>query len=192
MNKKFILQIILLFFLLFTFALIYYYQKNKEKNPKMMTGVDNLQIKKGSANLMQDIEYFSKDGNGNQYVITSKTGETDITNPDIIFMTDVYAEITFAGTDSIKIRSLNAKYNNKNYETKFIKNVTLNYLEHQVNSENLDLSFEKNLASIYNSLIYQNADSTLKADRFEMDLITKDSKIFMNDKTKKIKAVINN
>lgn len=157
-----------------------------------MTGVDNLQIKKGSANLMQDIEYFSKDGNGNQYVITSKTGETDITNPDIIFMTDVYAEITFAGTDSIKIRSLNAKYNNKNYETKFIKNVTLNYLEHQVNSENLDLSFEKNLASIYNSLIYQNADSTLKADRFEMDLITKDSKIFMNDKTKKIKAVINN
>ena len=40
------------------------------------------------------------------------------------------------------------------------------------------------------NLIYKNIDSILYADKFEMNLITKDNKIFMKDKSKKIKILI--
>ncbi|SVC41719.1 uncharacterized protein METZ01_LOCUS294573, partial [marine metagenome] len=36
---------------------------------------------------------------------------------------------------------------------------------------------------------YQNSDTKLLADKLEIDLITKDSKIIMNDKKRKIKII---
>ena len=44
--------------------------------------------------------------------------------------------------------------------------------------------------SIYNNIIYQNPDSKLLADKLEVDLITKDAKIIMNDIEEKIKILI--
>jgi hypothetical protein len=43
--------------------------------------------------------------------------------------------------------------------------------------------------SIYNNIIYQNLDTKLLADKLEIDLVTKDSKITMNDKKGKIKII---
>ena len=42
---------------------------------------------------------------------------------------------------------------------------------------------------MYNNIIYQNSDTKLLADKLEIDLITKDSKIIMNDKKSKIKII---
>ena len=59
----------------------------------------------------------------------------------------------------------------------------------KLNGENLDLSFQDNLMSMYNNIIYQNPDTKLVADKLEIDLITKDSKIIMNNKQSKIKII---
>ena len=58
---------------------------------------------------------------------------------------------------------------------------------HQVRGEKLNLLFKTNLVTMSDSLIYTNINTILYADKFEMDLITKDSKIFMDNKSKKLK-----
>jgi hypothetical protein len=45
------------------------------------------------------------------------------------------------------------------------------------------------LASMYNNIIYNKPGTNLKADRLEIDLITRNSKIFMDNKTEKIKII---
>ena len=84
-----------------------------------------------------------------------------------------------------------AKYNKTNYETNFKEDVLLTYLVHRITSQNLDLSFENNLATIYNKIVYDNNNAKLSADILEIDLITKNSKIFMDNEYKKIKITTN-
>ena len=62
--------------------------------------------------------------------------------------------------------------------------MVLEYTGHKINSENIDLSFEENFAWIYNNVVYKSSINKLFADRLEIDLLTKDSKIFMYDDKK--------
>ena len=131
----------------------------------------------------------SIDDEGNQYEITSEFGEMGPDNPDIILMTNVKATIRIYNIDPIIITSNFAKYNVKNYDTNFKENVLVKHVDNKLNAENLDLSFQSNLMLMYNNIIYQNLDTKLFADKIEIDLITKDSKIIMNDKKSKIKMI---
>ena len=42
---------------------------------------------------------------------------------------------------------------------------------------------------MYNNIVYNKPGTKLNADRLEIDLITKNSKIFMDNKTEKIKII---
>ena len=101
-------------------------------------------------------------------------------------MKDVSAIIDLKDDDDIYIKSKNAKYNSKNHNTLFSKNVDITYKNHTLKSVYLDLSFEKNLVSIYENVNYFNDNSFLKADKAEIDLIKKNTKIFMIDPKKKV------
>ena len=90
-------------------------------------------------------------------------------------------------SDIIEITSKKANYNSVNYNTNFYQDVLVIFEGHQINSDNLDLFFDKNLGTIYNNIVYKNTNTTLIADKIDIDLITKDSKIYMIDETKKIK-----
>ena len=50
----------------------------------------------------------------------------------------------------------------------------------------LDLSFEKNLVSIYDDVRYLSGISSLSADKAEIDILNKKTKIFMNDPNQKV------
>ena len=67
----------------------------------------------------------------------------------------------------------------------------LSHLIHKATSENLDISFNDNLASMYNNIIYKKPGTQLNADRLEIDLISKNTKIFMDDESEKIKIIGN-
>ena len=149
----------------------------------------NLVTKNFETNLITDLRYFSIDDNGNEYEITSKFGEIGTEEPDIMLMTNVKAVINIYNSDPIIITSNFAKYNIKNYDTKFNENVLVKHVDNKLNGENLHLSFQNNLMLMYNNIIYQNSDTKLLADKIEIDLITKDSKIIMNDKKSKIKII---
>ena len=85
---------------------------------------------------------------------------------------------------TIKLSSLNAKYNIIDSDTNFFNNVRLDYLNHNVVAENIDIFFKEAKLEAYNNLVYKNLDLSLIADKVEIDLITKNSKIFMFDDKK--------
>lgn len=135
---------------------------------------------------MKEIYYVSSDSADNVYEIMSKTGEIDTKNQSIIMMTDVIAKITFSNSEPVNITSKYAKYNNENYETTFTKDVLVKFIDHEIKAESMELSMEKNLATMSKDIFYNNSDIELIADKVEIDLLTKNSKIFMDNKYKKV------
>lgn len=191
MHKKTYIQISLFTIVFILIALTFnFYKSDQIKNKKTTNNNKKILEKDETFNVIENLSYSSKDTFGNQYNIIAKKGNVSLENKDIIFMTDVKAVINMNNSEPIYIKSDFADYNSKNYDTFFKDNIFLNYLMHQVRGEKLNLLFKTNLVTMSDSLIYTNINTILYADKFEMDLITKDSKIFMDNKSKKIKISI--
>ena len=191
MKKKYFFQlalVILIVFLLIVFML--YYNNNENNNSSDLSIIKDLdKIKKSTDNIIKDIRYFSKDDKGNSYEIVSDFGEISLDNPDLIFMTNVVATINLKNSSNVVITSKFANFNNKSYETTFYENVKILRDDEKIRSQKLEFSLEKDLILISNNVVLEKPGFNLKADRVEIDLITKNSKIFMNDSTKKVIAV---
>ena len=193
MYKKIFIQLLLLIILFTIVFSTFFLYFNKKENLK----ISNLPIVEEkesliddeTGTLIKDINYSFSDSSGNYYELLSEVGKVDINNSDKIFMTDVVATIYLVDSSPVKITSKHANYNKINHETSFFENVKVTHLIHKATSENLDISFNDNIASMYNNIVYNKPGTKLKADRLEIDLITKNSKIFMDNKTEKIKII---
>ena len=139
-----------------------------------------------SSNIIENVNYKAKDNKGNEYIINATKGEIDITNSNIIFLTDVVALIKIKNSDNIKITSKFGKYNIKNYDTIFSKSVIVNYLNNKIKSDYLDFSILRDTMIITKDVMYKNLNNVLKADVMEMNLTTKEIKIFMHIDKKKV------
>ena len=190
MKLKSLIQISLSILVLIICGIIYYQyfyeQQSRISNEKLETL--EKEKKKLSGNIIKNIEYKSEDAKGNLYIIKSKKGEFKDQENNIIFMTDVTAIMRLKDKTTIKLSSLNAKYNIIDSNTNFFNNVSLDYLDHNVVAENIDIFFKDGKLEAYNDLVYRNLDLSLIADKVEIDLITKNSKIFMFD-DKKVKVL---
>jgi len=191
MKKKIFLQISLLLIILIisvTFFKIYFESKNTNNfSEDIKTKTDDVNKKK--SNIIHNIQYIAEGKEGNSYIINSKFGEIYSSKEDSILLKEVSAIINLPNSGAINIYAKNAVYDKVNYNTKFYEDVLVTYFHHNINSDNLNLDFQKNLATIYNNITYKNLNTKLQADKIEIDLITKNSKISMNDKTKKIKII---
>ena len=155
-------------------------KSNFDIDDKTNADVDN------QNNLIKNLSYFSKDNLGNEYIIESKYSELNLDNVDIISMESVSAKIIMANSKPIYVTSNFAKYNNENYETTFTDNVLIVYLDNKIRCEKFHISIKNNFANVTDNVIYENPNGILIADTIEIDLITKNSKIFMIDKSKKV------
>ena len=139
------------------------------------------------SNIIKDVNYSSKDAKGNEYIIDASEGEIDYSETNIIYLTNVVAVIKLINDNStIKVTSDYGKYNTDNFDTIFSKNVIIKYLENKIVSEYLDFSMNRNTMIISKNVIFTNLENILKADVIEMDLKTKDTKIFMYEDKKQI------
>ena len=139
-----------------------------------------------NSNIIENVEYSSKDKNGNNYTIKALQGEIDVSNPNILFLTKVNATISLENSDDIKIVSDFGKYNSENFDTIFSKNVKINYSNHKITGEYLDFSLEKNLMFISRNVIYTKEKNVMKSDVIEVDIQTKDTRVFMYKKDNKV------
>ena len=189
MTKKIYTQLFLISILVIVslFMFFKYFKKTDLKND-FKTNMEQSVI--DGENLIQDLKYLSTDKEGNRYKIEAKRGNIDKNNPDIIYLESVKAIISLQDTDYISIKSKFARYNSKNFDTLFNDSVSIDYGEHLLKSEFLDLSFENNLVSIYDNVRYLSGISSLSADRAEIDMLKKETKILMDDPNKKVQ--INN
>ena len=197
MYKKIFIQILLILIVLIIIgSIFYYYLFDKKKIVESFKKTETTQISTDkeaesiTSSIIDNIKYVSKDNEGNEYEIIAKTGEMNISNPEVIYMTDVYAIIKMKNLTSIYINSDYAIYNSQNYDTTFTNNVIINYITHKITGEKLDLSFQSNMAIMSENVIYKNINTVLNADRLEIDLITKNSRIFMDKKYEKIKILV--
>tara|TARA_B110001452_G_scaffold168298_1_gene140662 strand:+ start:679 stop:1281 length:603 start_codon:yes stop_codon:yes gene_type:complete len=200
MNKKTAIQLILLSIIIIILSVTFftYFNNPQKKNSKLdkkklINNESNFEKKNEASNNIENLKYIATDKSGNQYLINAEEGTLSDEDTQLIKMKTVSAEVTFVNNrETIKIFSDSAIYNTVNFDTQFSQNIKVIYGQHKIDCEFADLIFSNNLAIFYDNVVYQNIDTKLYADKMEIDLITKDSKVYMNDINAKVKIIHKN
>ena len=177
-------KIVIILAIIVTIILIVY-NKYFDKEKKIEK-VNSESINTYNSNLLENVEYIAKDSKGNLYIIRATKGEIDYNNNNIIFLEDVKSQIKLTNSDEINIKSDFGKYNTSNFDTIFSKNVKIDYLDNKITGEYLDFSLIKNKMIFSRNIIYTNLENILQADVIEIDIDTKNTKIFMYEENKKV------
>jgi len=182
MKKKNVIVLIIFFILIIVFLYFKFLKKEKVTEIEIL----NSEESNYSSNIIEDVYYSSKDSNGNEYIIRASQGEIDFSQNEVLYLTDVKALIKLTSSNDIEITSSYGKYNSNNFDTIFSKNVIINYLDNRITGEYLDFSIQRNSMVISRDVIYTNLENILKADVMEINIDTKDTKIFMHKNNEKV------
>ena len=206
MGKKNLIQIFLLILLILITFLVFnvFYKSDKtiKSSKKIEIKVsEDLKSNEGK-NVIQDIKYTSNNNNGDIFEILADYGEPSSEVDNLMFLTKVVANIILNDKSNIKLTSDYANFNTKTFETTFINNVKIFRNDETIFGKELYLVFEQteevlkkspnvdqNLIRISHDVIIKKPGYMLKADILEIDLITKNMKVFMNDKNNKVEAI---
>ena len=183
MVKKTFLQLVLFSLIIFLTYIFFYTYLKKDDKIVERANTD----KETKTDVITDIEYLSKDDDGNTYIIKAYNGIIDNENQDLIHLKDVKAEINFDVNKKIFITAKQATYNNDNFNTRFSDNVRLSHDYHNLECNNIDLIFSENYAKLFGNVIYMNNFTKLLADQIEIDLISRKTEISMYDTNNKVK-----
>ena len=193
MQKKVLIQLFLIITIIVVSTIFFklFFIDPNLKVSKNLKSIENIPINENTnkigVNQINNITYNAKDLSGNQYTVNSEFGEFNQNSPDIILMTNVTATITLNNSEIITVISKKAIYDSLKYNTNFYDGVSIKYIDNDITSDNFDLYFDKNFGTIFGNVVYKNLNTTLYADKVDLDLITKDSKIYMFNRSKKVK-----
>ena len=192
MRRRTILGVTITTFFFFIMFFLYFKSNQKEEIVEKKIELiqnenqEDLEEKIESFNTIQDVSYSAKDIKGNEYFLKANEGTIDQNEDNFIFLKYVNATIKLKDYRLIEISSDFGKYNIKNYDTIFSKNVIITYLNNKITGDYLDFSLDKNLMIISKNVVMRNEKSSLKADVIEVNIDTKDIKIFMYEENKKV------
>ena len=181
---------LIIIIIFFSYRFFLYEEQNKEE--KILAKIKENIIEREDANKIEDLNYSSTDEHGNIYKIFSKTGIIDKEDINVLYLKKVKAIINIKNSGIINLYSDFAKYNKSNLNTHFYENVKLKFKDHNLTSGNVHLNYIKKKIKISDNINYYDKDNKMTADIIEYDLLTKISKVYMIDKTKKIKGLIKN
>ena len=192
MNKKNVIQLVLSLTVIFILIITYFRLFNTPQNIVSINQKKTIQVVEGeenNSNKIENLEYIATDSLGNKYIIKADSGYLNKEDQKLIMMSKVSAEIVFSNAEEIYILSDTAIYNSQNFDTHFSNKIKVTYGQHIINSDEAKLIFSKSMAILYDNIIYNNINTELYADKMEIDLITKDSKIYMKDTNSKVKII---
>ena len=200
MKKKIIL--VTIFIIIFFSFLIFFYLNSNYNNELIKKGpqaesIEREDIEKideiiESSNIIEDVSYSAKDTKGNEYFLKASEGTIDRSESNYIFLRSVNAIVNLKDNKIVEISSDFGKYNIKNYDTIFSKNVIIKYLDNKISGDYLDFSWEKNFMIISRDVILESSENSLQADVIEVNIKTRDIKIFMYEENKKINIQTSN
>lgn len=195
MSKQLKIQLGIFVLIVVIFSYFYYSvskEDNIEKKNLSLSNLDTKEVNENFSNKISDIKYKSSDKTGNQYEISSASGESEIDNPEVLNLVDVEGKISILNKETVLIYSDFAKYDKDSLNTHFYGNVRLIYGNHNINSDDLFLNFFDKQTLVKNNIYYTDQQNKLFADIIEIDLMTKISKVYMLEKQKKILVEIKN
>ena len=172
--------------------------KEKEKiNQKIAINENTSKQEKEKAdtkvikNLVKDVEYISVDEKGNRFHLLANSGRSNPNDKNILDLDNVRGKITSDKRDTIYIVSDYAQYDTVNLNSKFYKNVIINYQDKKINCLNFDINMDTNKAIAYNNVIIVDPNSTMRAGIVEFDLKTKDIVINPENANSDIRVISN-
>ena len=180
--KKTIYQFLIFFTIFVSIFLFYYnffYKKNYEKQIKSeiineVTPDNFEEDMETEKSVILNLEYKSSDSFGNEYILKANSAEILPDDQENLKLIDVKAIIYLKDKSPINISSDFAFHNKNSFDTNFFSKVEIKHDEFDIESENLDLLYASNLVSLYNIKKALYGESSLKVDKIDFDILTKD------------------
>jgi len=178
-----ILIIILSFYLIFKNYLIFDEDKKVVKNS--FNNLEEITKNDNDENLIKNLKYEINIDQNQKYVLTAKKSSvSNLDGAEIIYMEKVKAIFFDENDNQMIVTSDNGIFNGSSYDSEFNSNVKINYDNHEILAEKMNLNFAKKIIKIYKDVIYFNTDLSLVADIISINLVTNKTDIYMNNNKK--------
>ena len=182
----FLLILIISITILFFFKYFYIDEGLTDRIPKNPIE-EEIILDENIENIIEDLRFENIDVYGNKIVINAKYGEISINSLDVLILKEVTGIIYLTNRSPINISSNFAKYNKLNFDTIFYEDVKITHEDNLIESDNLNITLDKNLATINGNVIINNNFIESYADNIEINLLNRDIIINMFDKEDNIK-----
>ena len=141
-------------------------------------------------NTFENVKYQGFYDIDKPYIVKAETAYILINDPDIVHMFNMHVTLEMDDGRIIIITSDNGSYNKRTYDCFFENNVKAVDGETTVVAENLDLLATEDSATVYNDVVLNNEEGSLRADKINYDFETKHYQISMfSDEKVKIKLI---
>ena len=190
---KRIIQITLLSIVLISIFVLnkIYFSDSEKQKVDINIPADQLE-EQTENNIIKNLKYEVKLEQNNLYTIRSDLSELTYVNEiELVKMQGVIAKFIDKNGLTLTIKSDEALYNNSNYNTKFRKNVQINYMKNKIFSDKIDINFQNNIVKIFENVRYVSLDGTINSDNILLNLITKKVTIFMDSEDENIEIIKN-
>lgn len=183
MSSKTLIQIFLISLSL-CLSFYFYLKISEPKKNYDNQKIDSNSIHSDDAPELKNISYESKSLDGTQFIINAESGEFLDEKKNRVFMKNVKTSIILTNGEEIILVSKNGLYDLDKSIINFINQVRLDYLDHKIESEKLDVFFKENLVEAYDNLRYKGTNYDLIADKASINLFNRNIEIFMFDQSK--------
>tara|TARA_Y100000758_G_scaffold63382_1_gene40959 strand:- start:467 stop:1057 length:591 start_codon:yes stop_codon:yes gene_type:complete len=189
-KAQIILTSIGLILLLITYFYYPYMKKVKFTDNQVVQkdGSNTLDIDQGTS--FENIKYEGLYQINNTFSVMSEKAHILNKEPDVVYMTNMHVILYLDNGRIVNILSNKGRYNKVTYDCFFEDDVRATDEETKIFSDNLDLIATEDSVKIYNNVIVNYPEASLRADKIDYDFATKYFKVSMfDDKAVKIKVL---
>ena len=189
-KTQIILTSIGLILLLITYFYYPYMQKVKFTDNQVVQkdGSNTLDIGQGTS--FENVKYEGLYQINNTFSVMSEKAHILNKEPDVVYMTNMHVILYLDNGRIVNILSNKGRYNKVTYDCFFEDDVRATDEETKIFSDNLDLIATGDSVKIYNNVIVNYPEASLRADKIDYDFATKYFKVSMfGDKAVKIKVL---
>ena len=189
-KAQIILTSIGLILLLITYFYYPYMQKVKFTDNQVVQkdGSNTLDIDQGTS--FENVKYEGLYQINNTFSVMSEKAHILNKEPDVVYMTNMHVILYLDNGRIVNILSNKGRYNKVTYDCFFEDDVRATDEETKIFSDNLDLLATEDSVKIYNNVIVNYPEASLRADKIDYDFVTKYFKVSMfDDKAVKIKVL---
>ena len=189
-KTQIILTSIGLILLLITYFYYPYMKKVKFTDNQVVQkdGSNTLDIGEGTS--FENVKYEGLYQINNTFSVMSEKAHILNKEPDVVYMTNMHVILYLDNGRIVNILSNKGRYNKVTYDCFFEDDVRATDEETKIFSDNLDLIATEDSVKIYNNVIVNYPEASLRADKIDYDFVTKYFKVSMfDDKAVKIKVL---
>ena len=189
-KTQIILTSIGLILLLITYFYYPYMKKVKFTDNQVVQkdGSNTPNIDQGTS--FENVKYEGLYQINNTFSVMSEKAHILNKEPDVVYMTNMHVILYLDNGRIVDILSNKGRYNKVTYDCFFEDDVRATDEETKIFSDNLDLIATEDSVKIYNNVIVNYPEASLRADKIDYDFATKYFKVSMfDDKAVKIKVL---